>query len=172
MEDFVKRVDRTVLLVVFILLATLAPMTFAGVARFVRTQNEAELAREQQLVAEFGRQLEDAEWQRRLPADEANQQWRLLDGSEVTATLQALQTLVDASGVTLVAAKASPSSKGGRQLFLLSGSGRPEQVCQLAAGIERCPRLIVIESGRLAPRSDEVVDFEFGLATYHRGGAQ
>ncbi len=167
-----KRIDRTVLLIVFILLATLAPITLAGVARFVRAQNEADLAREQQLVAEFSRQLEGAEWQHRQPGVETGTQWRLLAGSEVTATLQALQTLVDASGVTLVAAKAAPSGKGGRQLFLLTGSGRPEHVCSLVAGIERSPRLIVIETGRLAPRSDEVVDFEFGLATYHRGGAQ
>jgi hypothetical protein len=147
-------------------------MTFAGVARFVRSHSEEDLAREQQLVAEFEHQLEDAEWQHRLPAEDATKQWRLLDGSEVTATLQALQTLVDASGVTLTAAKASPSTKNGRQMFLLAGSGRPEQVCGLVAGIERCPRLIVIETGRLAPRAEDTIEFEFGLVTYHRAGAQ
>lgn len=167
-----KRVDRTVLLIVFVLLATLAPMTFAGIAHFARARNEASLDRERQLVAEFGRQLEDAEWRGRMPGEPAPPQWQLLPNSDVTATLQALQALVDQSGIALEAVKAAPAGRNGRQLFLLGGSGRPEQICALVAGIERCTRLIVVETGRLLPRSDETIDFEFGLATYHRGGAE
>lgn len=164
-----KRIDRTVMLVV-VLLATIAPMAFAGVARFTRADREADLLREQQLVADFARKIDAAQWQHQLPTEHATKHWRLLDGAEVTVTLQALQALVDASGVTLVAAKPAPAGKGGRQTYLLAGNGRPEDVCRLLAGIERCERLIVVESGRITPRSEEQVDFELGLATYHRGG--
>lgn len=167
-----KRIDRTVILVVVILLATLGPVVFAGLARFTRSDREADLAREQQAVADYARKLEEVQWQHQLPQDQAPQRWQLLDGNEVTGTLQALQALVDASGVTLVATKPAPAGKNGRQAYLLAGSGRPEQVCSLLAGIERCDRLIVVEAGRITPHSDEQIDFELSLATYHRGGDQ
>lgn len=167
-----RRIDRRLILGGLTLLVTVAPLAFAGVVRLQRTQREGELDRERQLVAEYAQRLEEAQWQQHVPVDTGAPQWRLLDGNEVTATLQELQALVDASGVELQAAKASPSVNAGRQMFLLTGSGRPDQVCALLAGIEKCSRLIVIESGRCTPRPESGIDFEFGLATYHRGGDQ
>lgn len=167
-----KRIDRSVLVVVLILLATIAPVVFAGTARFVRSQRTVELERERALVTDYTRRLEEAHWRQQTPSAVQTTQWQLLSSNEVAATLQVLQSLVDASGVTLVAAKASPSGSSGRQLFLLTGSGSPEQVCSLLVGIERCPRLIVAENGRFTPRSGDAIDFEFGLATYHSGGDQ
>lgn len=167
-----RRIDRKWLLTGLVLVTTVAPLVFAGVLHVRRTHTAGELARERQLIADYAQRLEDAQWQQRVPVDEKAQQWSLLASNEVTATLQELQSLVDASGVELQAAKAAPSVNAGRQMFLLAGSGRPEQVCALLAGIERCARLIVVENGHVTPRSEGEVDFELGLATYHRGGDQ
>jgi hypothetical protein len=171
-EELVMRIDRRLILGGLILLATVAPLAFAGVVNMQRTRRAGELERERQLVADYSQRLEDAQWQQRAPVDAKAQQWYLLAGNEVTATLQELQSLVDASGVELQAAKASPSVNAGRQMFLLAGSGRPEQVCALLAGIEKCSRLIVVENGHFTPGADGAIAFEFGLATYHRGGDQ
>jgi len=165
----VRRIDRNVWVVVLILLAAIAPAVFAGVARFVRLERAVDLDRERSLVADYARKLEEAHWRQQAPSEAKTQEWRLLGSGEVTGTLQVLQSLVDSTGVTLVAAKAAPSGKGGRQTYLLTGSGRPEQVCTLLAGIERCSRLVVVENGRITPQAEEIVDFELGLATYHRG---
>ena len=147
-----------------------AALTFAGIAHVQRSGCEAEPERER---ARLTTQLARAEQALTLPAPLAEttaRQWCLLDSAEVATTLQVVQTLVDASGVTLLSAKATPSSSGGRQTFLLTGRARPQQLCELLASIERHDRLMVVETGRVVPGDEAQVDFELGLATWHRDG--
>lgn len=161
---------RNTVVVGLVVVATLLPMVFAGVARLVRWQRESVLEGERTRLAEYRAQVEEAEWRGAVTVESQQPTYRLLEGAEVAATLQVVQTLADGSGVTLVAAKASPTASDGRQLFLLAGRGRPQQLCSLVAAIERHERLIVVESGRVTPRDDQEVEFELGLATWHRGG--
>ena len=74
--------------------------------------------------------------------------------------------------VTFDAIKASTSNVAGKQSFQLSGHGTPQQVCEFLAAIEKHDRLIIVESGRLTPGGGELVAFDLGLATYHRGGVR
>lgn len=147
-----------------------AALAFAGVARLQRTSAERQLEHERARLAEQLARAEKIEQQPAPQAETLPPRCRLLDGAEVATTLQVVQTLVDACGVTLVSAKATPSPTGGRQTFLLAGRARPEQLCELLASIERHERLMVVETGRLVPGDAAQVEFELGLATWHRDG--
>lgn len=103
-------------------------------------------------------------------ADAADgQTWRLLDGPQVVETLQALQVLDEAAGVTIDSLKALVSDDRGKQSFQLIGRGTPDAVCTLLRRIEGAPRLMIVESGKFAPFSEREVAFELGVATYHGG---
>ncbi len=80
--------------------------------------------------------------------------------------------LGDNTGVMFASAKASPSSTKGKQSYLVTGTGLPEQVCAFAAAVETSDRLLVIENGRLLPAVGDKIGFEFGISTFQRGGGR
>jgi hypothetical protein len=96
----------------------------------------------------------------------------LLDAPDVAGTLQRLQAIGDGDGVTFDGVKAAPSTAGGRQPFQLTVRGTPRQVCSFLATLEQHDRLLVVESGRVAPAPGDTLAVELGVATFHRGGAR
>ena len=74
--------------------------------------------------------------------------------------------------MTFDSAKASPSATRGKQTFVVSGNGLPEQVCAFAAALEKSERLMIVENGRLSPATGDKISFEFGIATFQRGGGR
>jgi hypothetical protein len=158
--------------VALVVLLTVVQLALAGIATRSRRQVEGELEHERAAIVGYANELAAAATEPAIAAPPATpaRQWTLLDGAEVASTLQILQALGDAAGVTVTTAKAPPSTTPGRQSFQLNGRGAPQQVCSFLAAIEQHERLIVVESGRLSPGAPGTIQFELGLATHHRGG--
>jgi hypothetical protein len=171
-EELVSRVDKKVVITTLVLFAGVVQAGLAGVAFYGRHAAEQELANElvkaESVVREIAARQQGGERQSGAPAT----QWQLLDGPDVPGTLQIVQTLGDAAGITLDSLKAAPSSTVGKQTFQIVARGTPRQVVTFLAGIEQHARLIVVESGKVVPASVDEIGFELGLATYHVGGGQ
>ena len=167
-----SRFDTKKVVVFLVVFATVVQLALAAVA-FMWHRQEADKVAASNLSLQEARDRLAEIVNREEPAAKpvANQRtWRLLTGADVVPTLQRLQQLGDAAGVTLDSQKALRATSEGKQPFALLGRGSPAQVCAFAAAIEQDPRLMVVETGRLLPLSDEHIAFEFGVATYHRGG--
>lgn len=147
----------------------------AGVAHHLRAEVEAGLRAGQQRVADLQSQLavEPEAVTDPGPTDSAAEPaWQLLRGPEVVETMQALQQLGDAAGVTFEEHKALNSADRGRQTFSVSGYGAPAAVCAFLAAIERSKRLMIVETGHVTPGGGGQLAFTFGVATYHSRGMQ
>jgi len=144
----------------------------AGVTYSARASTIDALSEQQLHLNMLQEQLASARSQPRpAPAPVPLQRrWQLGDGPEIVATMQAVQTLGDAVGVTFEGLKAMRSADNGKQSFSLSGYGTPSEVCAFVAAVEQDDRLMVVETGRLFAGGDDQVAFEIGLATYHQGG--
>lgn len=167
-----SRFETKKVIVLLVVLVTLVQVALAAVA-FVWHRQEADKV----VASNVSLQAARDRLANVLSQDEAatvpvvdQRTWRLLHGPDVVPTLQRLQQLGDEAGVLLDSQKALRSTSVGKQSFALLGRGSPTQVCAFAAAIEQDPRLMVVETGRLLPSSDEYIAFEFGVATYHRGG--
>jgi hypothetical protein len=138
----------------------------AGAAFFARQSAERDLASESQRreVLEARIQVAESVEPRELVA---TPKWTLAHSSDVSGTLQIIQHLGDASGVSLTGLKAAKSKTDGKQTFQITGVGAPTDVCAFVAAIEQHDRLIVVETGRILPRTETTIVFEIGLSTYH-----
>lgn len=168
------RIDKRTVWTVLVVVATLLQLGTAGAVRFVRDDARKALDAEQQRAVALQRQLESQQ-ERAASVDEQAPEptrWRLLDGPDVAATMEAINALGVEAHVTFDVIKAATSNVAGKQTFQLSGHGTATQVCEFLAAIEQHTRLIVVESGRMMPGGDEQIAFDLGLATYHRGGAR
>ncbi|MBM4063093.1 MAG: hypothetical protein FJ265_18655 [Planctomycetes bacterium] len=164
--------DKRTVVTAVILVATLLQGGLAGVAFYGRRKVESDLAREAGRAGDVARQLAaQAQEVVEVPPPPPSR-WRLLDGPDVSGTLQVVQAVGDAAGIEFANVKAGQSNSPGKQSFLIAGHGAPEQVCAFLAGIEQHARLLVVESGRFLPGPANDVGFELGLATYHQGGGQ
>lgn len=167
-----SRIDKRIVFAAMIAAATLLQAGLAGAAFLGRQQFGEELAAAKERTASYAFQAERAKAQA-VPTEAAKQSpWRLLDGPDVTGTMQVIQALGDATGITFGTVKASQSNTAGKQSFQITGRGSPAQVCAFLVGIEKSPRLIVIENGRASPGGQASVAFELGLATFHGVGGK
>lgn len=161
--------------------ATLLQLGGAGAVWFLRGEEAQRLAGEQARAVTLAKDLEAQQARLAQPtrepepapaAENASSRWRLLDGPDVATTLEVVNALGVEMHLTFDVIKAATSNVVGKQTFQLAGHGTPPQVCEFLAAIENHQRLIVVESGRVMPGDGETISFEFGLATYHRGGAR
>lgn len=173
-----SRIDKRVVFTAVVGLALVSQVALAGVAFFARRVTDGDLqaqrAQHEQLCLQAEQRAAastDEPAEQPSPATSAAPTWRLLDGPDVVTTLQVLQEVGDAAGVSFDSQKATRSSNEGKQPFTIAGRGTPEQVCAFVAGIERHEHLMIVETGRVLPASDTQIAFEFGVATYH-GGAR
>lgn len=165
--------DKKSLGLLVVTLATIAQAGLAGVAFLARKRAEQDVQAERGLTASYAAQLTTATTNAVVEPTRAAVPHAVLQTSaDVAGTLRAIQTVSDQVGVTLTTAKAAPSNTPGRQTFVITGRGKPEQVCSFVAGIEQHERLIVIENGKVMPGTADEVSFELGLSTHHTGGAK
>lgn len=131
-----------------------------------------------QLTAAMARNIElQQQADRAMPAPvvetkQEPKQLRLPETNDVTGTMQLLEGLCDAAGVSVDALKAMPSNTPGKQPFQVAVRGAPQQVCALLATIEQHERMLVIESGRVITGGADALVVEFAVATWHLGGAK
>lgn len=151
-------------------IATLAQLGFAGVACWSRGAAEQERDAERATAADYAAQLTGAERRAEGAPEGRVPRAVLLPSADVAGTLRALQTLGDDAGITVVSAKASPSTTPGRQSFVITGRGTPDQLCAFVTGLEQSDRLMVIEGGKVTPGTETEVNFEMELSTHHSGG--
>ena len=165
--------DKKSLVLLVATLATIAQAGLAGVAFLARRTAEQDVKTERGLTANYAAQLLTSTVNAVVePSRPAVPHAVLQTSADVAGTLRAIQTVSDQVGVTLATAKASPSNTPGRQTFVITGRGTPEQVCSFVAGIEQHERLIVIENGKVLPGTADEMNFELGLSTHHTGGAR
>ena len=169
-----KAFDKRTVWALLIVVATVLQFGAAGVAHLARVDAGKTLESERQQAAALQRQLEAQEERRVVGKVEAPapSRWHLLDGPDVAATMEAVNAAGIDARVTFDAIKAATSKVAGKQTFQLSGHGTPVQVCEFLAAIEQHARLIIVESGRFMPGGDDLIAFDLGLATYHRGGSR
>lgn len=167
-----KRVDKKRVVVTVIVLITALQAGLAGVAGYGRKQADGLLGAARAGVNALTMQVENGKLQAVPEPVPGDSKWSLLENADVSGTLQIVQGLGDAAGITIANAKAGQSATIGRQSFQISGTGTPAQVCTFIASVEGNARLIVVESGRFLPECSEEITFELGLATYHTGGGQ
>lgn len=158
--------------IVVVGIATVAQLGLAGIAWWSRRSTEEERNAERVTAANYAAQLATAQTPSAGAAAGRTPHPTLLASPDVAGTLRALQTIGDEVGITLVSLKAAQSTTVGRQTFVLSGRGTPDQLCAFVAGIEQSERLVVVEGGKVAPGSDQEVNFEMGLSTHHVGGSR
>lgn len=164
--------DKKSLVLLVATLAAIAQAGLAGVAFLARRTAEQDVKTERGLTASYAAQLTSTATAIVETSRPAVPHAVLQTSADVAGTLRAIQTVSDQVGVTLTTAKASPSNTPGRQTFVITGRGTPEQVCSFVAGIEQHERLIVIENGKVMPGTADEMNFELGLSTHHTGGAK
>lgn len=164
--------DKTTAVVWVVQVVAIAMVGLAGIAFLSRESARKELVNQEQQLQMLQQQLELAALQPMEPPKVVSRKWRLTTGPEVVATMQELQQLGDANGVTFDGLKAMRSADRGRQSFAVTGHAPPHNVCALIAAIEQDDRLMIIETGRLLPAGGEHIAFEFGVATYYSGEQQ
>jgi len=139
----------------------------AGVAHLSRQSQQDLIVAEQKRLEQLETNFENARSGGDAAPVQAGAVWRLLHGPDVVATLQQLQAMGDELGVVFETQKAVPSADPDKQPFLLRGRGTAQQVARFVAAVERSPRLMILETGRMTPAGGDQIAFEFGLATYH-----
>jgi hypothetical protein len=142
----------------------------AGIARLGRTKAAELLQHDESMVQQLQRDLERQRERQQEPPPVAAPTWELHPGPDVAATMQVLQELGDRAGIAVEDLRVLPSNLRGKNLYLLTGRGKPGPVCAFLAAAEAHLRLIVVENGRVIPAGDDQIGFEFGVATWHRGG--
>lgn len=152
--------------------ATLVQIALAGMAWWSRRAVEEERDTERTMTANYATQLAAAERREAEGPQGRVPRAVLLTSADVAGTLRALQTIGDDAGVTVLSSKASQSTTIGRQSFVITGRGTPEQLCAFLAGIEQSERLMVIEGGKVTPGTETEINFEMGLSTHHTGGTK
>jgi len=151
-------------------IATAVQLGLAGVAHWSRESAAAERDAERATTANYALQLAAAEERQTAGPSGLAPRPVLLASADVAGTLRALQNLGDEIGITLVSAKASPSTTPCRQSFVVTGRGTPTQLCAFVARIEQSERLMIVEGGKVSPGTDTEINFEMGLSTHHTGG--
>jgi hypothetical protein len=149
-------------------LLSVGQLALAGAASIGRQQKQHHLTREEAAGATCRAELQAAE-QARRNARQESRSFRLGEGPEAASALEAVQSLADAAGLTIVSAEAGPSNTAGRYSYTIQGHGPPGAFCSFVAAVEQHDRLIVVEGGRLTPGHEGQVAFELSLATHHRG---
>lgn len=168
-----SRFDRKTVITAVVLVVGVLQAGLAGVAFYGRRAVERNLAEETATAESLAREIAAVRHrQAQRPSGDSKPAWQLLDAPDVPGTLQIVQALGDAAGITLDSVKAAPSNTVGKQTFQIGARGTPRQVATFLTGIEQHTRLIVVESGKVLPYSATEVGFELGLATYHAGGGQ
>lgn len=152
--------------------ATLAALLglagLAAAAHLGRRSGEralAELRQQVEALQQLASRSDPAPLAEPAPAPPAGPRWHLADGPDVVATLQLVQGLGDAAGITFDSLTATRSGTVGRQTFRVSGRATPRGLCAFVAAIEAAERLVVVETGRILPGDEARVAFELGLAT-------
>jgi len=168
----VKRVDKKRLVATAVVLIAVVQVGLASVAFYGRRQQDEQLRVARDGLNSLSVQVESAKAQATPAPQPSEVEWSLLENADVTGTLQIVQGLGDAAGITFANVKAAQSSTAGQQSFQIAGSGTPAQICAFVASIEQHARLIVVENGRFLPSTGEQIGFDLGLATYHTGGGQ
>lgn len=167
-----SRADKKAVITALVLIAGVLQAGMAGVAFYGRRAAERDLSSEAARAESVAREIVAVRQAQEQRPVESSPRWQLLDGPDVPGTLQIVQSLGDAAGITLDSVKAAPSSTVGKQTFQIAARGSPRQVATFLASIEQHPRLIVVESGKVVPATATEIGFELGLATYHVGGGQ
>ncbi|HEB54618.1 MAG TPA: hypothetical protein ENI87_15320 [bacterium] len=137
--------------------------------RYAADELEASRANLQSAVRELARASDDRD---SAPGDSEACPYRLLAEPDVVGTLRDLNRLGSDAGITIDSQQALKTSDKGKQSYVVSGRGRPTQVCRFLAAIEKSERLLVVETGRVVPADAGEVAFEVGLATYQCGERQ
>ncbi|MFY9344414.1 MAG: hypothetical protein WAT39_18115 [Planctomycetota bacterium] len=143
-----------------------------GTAWFLRHGAQCDVAAARLANTDLQRRLAEAPAAPAVETVPEPSRWRLLEGPDVAGTMQSLQGIGDATGVTFDGIKAAQSTTPGRQSFQLNLRGTPVQVCTFLAAVEQHERLLVIETGRVMPGGGEQLALEIGVATYHQAGGQ
>jgi len=170
-EELVKR-DRKTTMTWLVAALVLLQVGAAGAAHFGRAHVGETLQFDAMRVEQLQRDVERQRERQQEPAPAAAPSWELQPGPDVAATMQMLQQLGDRNGIAVEDLKVLPANLRGKQLFLLTGRGKPGAVCAFLAAAEANLRLIVVENGRVMPGGDDEICFEFGVATWHRGGGR
>lgn len=95
---------------------------------------------------------------------------QLAEQPDVAGAMQCLQDLADAAGVALDHVAATPSRSEGKQSLRITGRGAPAATCALLAAIERQPRLLVVEGGRVVAADGAALGFELTIAAWYAAG--
>lgn len=142
--------------------------TLAGVAHLSRRSLQGQIESEKGRLSELEASFQEAQQRGKSAGKEPNgPSWTLLAGPDVVATLQQLQVMGDAFGVTFDKQTVVRSADHGKQSFVLAGHATPLQLARFVSAVELSPRLMILETGRVAPAGGDQVAFEFGMATYH-----
>lgn len=161
-------VDQKTVAVVAVIVTGLLLAGAAGVAYFSKQSVADEIQSQQAELETLQQQLESTKQAEVENATKGSAgRCQLLAGPEVVITMQKVQSLADAAGISIDGLKAIRSAESGKQSFALSGHGQPRVVCDFLAAIEVDDRLMIVETGRLLPAGEKNVAFELGLATYH-----
>lgn len=163
--------NRRFALIGIVAAATLGQVGLAGVTLVTRLSTEREARAERRTTAEYAAQLASLQSGAASPKSVARHV-TLLANPDVAGTLRVLQATGDTVGVTLTSVRSLPETTPGRQVFTITGRGAPEQVCAFLADVETNERLMVIETGKVAPGTAGEVLFELGLSTHHAGGVK
>ena len=164
-----KPVDRRRVVTGLAFGAALLQAGLAGIAHLVRRSSDRELDGVLRQVESLQQLVTRPQAEPETPAATHMPRWRLPDGPDVVATLQAVQQCGDATDVAFDSLIATRSETVGKQTFTATGRTAPERLCALVAALEAAERLIVVEGGRLSPADEARVAFELQLATWHRG---
>ncbi|MEQ1633791.1 MAG: hypothetical protein ABL997_15530 [Planctomycetota bacterium] len=161
-------VQKTTLILATVGVVSMLQLAVAGMSYWSRRTAERDLSTQQAQLDFVTEQIERAKRQADEPPPKiANVTQQLLPGPDVAGTLQLVQTIADACELQLGSVKAAQSATAGKQSYQISGIGTPDEVCRFLSGLEEHQRLVIVESGRVAPGTETEIAFELGLATYH-----
>lgn len=161
-----KKVDKRRWFAAGIFVMTALQAAAAGVITWLRAAAVQDVEATRRHVGELESRLAELEMQEQEQAavPVPVSRWRIAETADVSGTLQVVQAASDAAGVEISGLAATQSKTPGKQTFVITGAGRPQAVCELIAALEQRDSLVLVESGRILPATDETVAFEFGLA--------
>ncbi|MCR9246607.1 MAG: hypothetical protein NXI31_16360 [bacterium] len=165
-----SRLDKRRVFAGVVIVALVLQAGFAATAWFGRQHVEDRVTLAGVRRADLSLQLEGCEAPQEPVQPGTKPEWRIGDAPDTSGTLQRIQELGDAGRVELTGLKAGKSDTAGRQWFQITGASDPRRLCEFLARIEREDPLVVVESGRLLPGTEQAVVFDLALATYHTLG--